>query len=145
VPDRRSRLKLIVIGVAVVGGATLFLALPQGPTTLQGPVGIVAEPPTHGLLGVELDPEPKGAGLVVKEVLPGSAAERAGLRGGDRLLAVDAFAVAKARDVREIVKEKRPGQLVRLKIQRGGGALTLDVPLISYDETLRLRERAKAR
>ncbi len=59
------------------------------------------------------------ADAAVQSVPAGSAGERAGLRAGDRLLAVDGRAVANAADFVAMVSGA-PGRDVRLEVERGG-------------------------
>jgi uncharacterized iron-regulated protein len=76
-------------------------------------------------LGVLLE---ESAGKVrVKTVLPGSAAETAGLREGDVLLAIDGVLVAESLDLIYEVKQKRPGERSVLQIEREGAGQTVNV------------------
>lgn len=61
---------------------------------------------------------------VVGRVAPGSAAERADLKEGDRILAVDGHAVDDFRALASAVSAK-PGQRVELTVSRGGQQLTV--------------------
>jgi S1-C subfamily serine protease len=63
----------------------------------------------------------------VKTVLPGSAAETAGLREGDVLLAIDGVLVAESLDLIYEVKQKRPGERSVLQIEREGAGQTVNV------------------
>jgi S1-C subfamily serine protease len=78
-------------------------------------------------LGVMMEPAPGGRGLAVKEVVPGSNAERAGLKAGDLLLAIDGEPLAESYDLIEAVKKKRAGDHGALRIERQGTPLTIDV------------------
>jgi regulator of sigma E protease len=64
----------------------------------------------------------------VTAVEPGSAAERAGLRPGDRIRAVDGEPVALFADLRNIIVAKIPGEKVELRVQRG--AVEMAVPVV---------------
>ncbi|HSK98507.1 MAG TPA: M50 family metallopeptidase [Euzebyales bacterium] len=64
----------------------------------------------------------------VTEVSPGSPAEQAGLRPGDRVLAVDGTAVASFDEMRAIVAE-RPNEQVTLTYARGSTERTVRVDL----------------
>ncbi|AKJ29007.1 RIP metalloprotease RseP [Caldimonas brevitalea] len=74
---------------------------------------------------------------VIGEVVPGSAAEQAGLRTGDRVLQVDGVPVEDGSRVRERIRAAvRDGQPVPMqwRIERAGQALTLQVtPKVEQD------------
>ena len=62
-----------------------------------------------------------GAPLILPEigdVLPGSAAARAGLQSGDRILGIDGQAVARFEDIQHIIAA-RPDRRLTLQIRRG--------------------------
>ncbi|MCK6479240.1 MAG: PDZ domain-containing protein [Planctomycetes bacterium] len=63
---------------------------------------------------------PAGEGLVVEEVLPGTAAERMGLRRHDLLLSVNGIPVSTAAEVRSAVGAAGEGGALRLRILREG-------------------------
>jgi membrane-associated protease RseP (regulator of RpoE activity) len=62
------------------------------------------------------------------DVLPGQAAEQAGLRSGDRLVAIDGAAVQTFDQVRERIVAASSGTL-KLDVDRGGARFVLDAPL----------------
>ena len=72
----------------------------------------------------------------VGEVLPGTAAERAGLQPGDRFLAVDGAAVERFQEVQHAIM-LNPGIEVLLTMERAGEILEIpvvpDVDLVPYD------------
>jgi thiol-disulfide isomerase/thioredoxin len=79
---------------------------------------------------VELAAAPPGtAGVIVREVLRGGPAERAGVLGADRILAIDGEPVTSPRDIVRIVSRHRAGQHVSLGLLRGGQDRLLRVPL----------------
>ena len=78
----------------------------------------------YGVLGKPVLPDPAGPPPVIGEVVAGSAAARAGLRAGDRILAIDGAAVAGFTDVQRIVSAA-PGRTLGLRVQRDGGTLSL--------------------
>lgn len=63
---------------------------------------------------------------VVGKVLPGSAAQRAGLQEGDEIVAVDGKDVALWDEVVEVIR-KRPDQMVKLSVERGTAELEIEV------------------
>lgn len=65
-------------------------------------------------------------GCRVGVVGPGTPADRAGLKPGDVITAVDASPVADARSLREILATRRPGSKVSLAVLRDGIKTTLE-------------------
>ncbi len=85
--------------------------------------------PDHGWATAGLRIGQDGDGYAVKGVVPGSSADRAGLRTGDRILAVDGRKYGSARvDFRDLffVFEGAPGTAVSVTWQRPGGAPRTD-------------------
>ena len=78
-------------------------------------------------LGVMFEPGRGGRGLLVKNVAPASNAERAGLKSGDLLLALDGAPLAESFDLVYAVQQKRPGDHASLKLERDGRVLQVDV------------------
>ncbi len=84
----------------------------------------------RGVLGVQvqdLTPElaqafsiPEQRGVVISAVVPGSAAEKAGLKTGDIIIAINGRAVDDSADVRNTIGLIRVGSRVELKILRDG-------------------------
>ncbi len=69
------------------------------------------------------------AGALVSQVERGSPAERAGLRPGDVVRAVDGAPVVASGDLPAALVTRRPGEQVRLQVVRQGQPLSLDVTL----------------
>ena len=78
-------------------------------------------------------------GVVVESIEPGSGAEAAGLRAlevdpegrirADVIVSVDGKPVASLEDVREVLSERRVGDVVRLQVDRGPERIQVDVKL----------------
>ncbi len=66
-------------------------------------------------------------GVLVAEVTPDGAADRAGLQRGDLILEVNRQPVAKPDQVVDIVGKLKPGQVVLLRVRRGSGAIFVPV------------------
>lgn len=84
-------------------------------------------PKTGVRIGVIIEPVPGGRGLTVKEVMPGSNGERAGLQRGDILLAIDGEPLAENFDLIYAVEQKHPGDHGTLKVERAGKTMEVDV------------------
>jgi uncharacterized iron-regulated protein len=120
-------------------GQTVATVLPYAagePAQRPGPEGLdfawalPGEPaPASARLGVAINRQDEGEGLLVRKVVPGSSAERAGLEAGDRLLAVDGREVRRFTDLVHAVKGHHWGQCLRVRLRRGGAERTLSVPL----------------
>ncbi|MEM9033731.1 MAG: trypsin-like peptidase domain-containing protein [Actinomycetota bacterium] len=86
-------------------------------------------------LGVSSGPSPTGeSGALLDQVVPGTAAELAGLEQGDLVIAVDGDAVRGSSDLRSAIITRRPGDDVVLTVDREGvGVIEIDVTLGSTD------------
>ncbi|MBI5135972.1 MAG: ChaN family lipoprotein [Nitrospirae bacterium] len=80
-------------------------------------------------LGVMLDT--KRDGLWVREVLPGSAAERAGVLAGDQLLRLDGTNLGEMVDLRVVLAGVVAGQRGKLVVARAGQEKELDLPYMT--------------
>jgi S1-C subfamily serine protease len=91
-----------------------------------------------------MDLDADQTGVLVQEVMPGSPADQAGLRGsntpleingeqiligGDVITALDKKAVESIEDLVALLREAQPGQEVTLSILRDGRPMTLVVTL----------------
>ena len=82
----------------------------------------------YGGIGVSVDVAGPGKAPVVTEVLAGSPADKAGLRVGDRLLAVDG--VATSGDTWRGTMRGRAGTRVRVRVGRAGWAVPRTLTLV---------------
>ncbi|NOZ26320.1 MAG: PDZ domain-containing protein [Nitrospirae bacterium] len=73
-------------------------------------------PPESARLMVSLKKEE--AGVVIEKVMKGGPAERAGLRKGDIITAVDGAAVGDVADVKIALLDRRPGDRVKISVKR---------------------------
>lgn len=96
---------------------------PAPSQTIAGPVQL-----PRRVIGVRLDTkEARRGGVRVDAVLPGSPAARAGVRQGDRVLAVDGSAVTRFTEVQQALQQGPQGRARRLRIRRGEQQVTLNV------------------
>jgi thiol-disulfide isomerase/thioredoxin len=102
---------------------------------------VVAPPGTPGWLGVELAKREDGAsGVLVRAVLRGSPAERAGLQGGDVVTSVDGQSVGRPMELRDAVAASGAGKRVSLGVLRGDATRLLAAelePAPNDDEMMR--------
>src|SRR5262245_467326 len=71
-------------------------------------------------LGVAADLAGEADGVRLSQVLPDTAAARAGLKSGDMIVRVDDETVASFGQLRRLILQKRPGDVVRLLYLRDG-------------------------
>jgi serine protease Do len=70
---------------------------------------------------------PEGEGVLVREVKPGTPAEKAGLKAGDVIIKIDGERVRTVSDLREKLREKRDKKTV--SVVRKGAEMSLDVEI----------------
>jgi len=72
---------------------------------------------------------PVEAGAIVAEVVPGAAAEQAGLRRGDVIVEIDGRPVRSSATISTIMRSKQPGDTVTITYYRGDRRLTTKATL----------------
>lgn len=72
----------------------------------------------------------------VRQVLPESPAAKAGVQAGDLITELNGQAVASCDKLLEQLRERQPGQTVKLKFLRGSDAKELDITLTARPESL---------
>lgn len=82
--------------------------------------------PRHGMLGAAM--ELRDGAVTVKAIIPGSAAQRAALAAGDRVVAVDGTRVESLAQFLQLV-HRPAGTTVTLAIERNGTPLTIAATL----------------
>jgi putative serine protease PepD len=80
-------------------------------------------------LGVSTGDARTGTGAVVAELVAGGPAAQAGLRPGDRIVAIGDSKITQSADISPAVTAREPGDKVKLRISRGGDERTLSVTL----------------
>lgn len=70
-------------------------------------------------------------GIYIGSVQDGSAAEKSGIKAGDILRAIDGFETNSMSEVREILAQRSPGDIVKAKILRNSQIIYLDVELLN--------------
>jgi peroxiredoxin len=81
-------------------------------------------------------------GVLVKQVIPDSPADHAGLAAGDVILTADGTAMTAAGDLINHVQSKGVGAHVTLTLTRAGAKLTVDMALVARPEMLEVMRRA---
>lgn len=115
----------IGIGFAIPGNmaSAIMEHLSEHGEVRRGQLGLVVQDLTPGLAQA-FNLRQRG-GAVVAQVTPGSAAEKAGLRGGDVIVSIDGRAVTGSSDLRNAIGLLRVGTRINLGILRKGKLKTL--------------------
>jgi membrane protease YdiL (CAAX protease family) len=95
-----------------------------GMVLLSGVLAAEADAPRMGVLG-----EARRGGCLVTDVMPGGAAETAGIRVGDVITAVDGEPVADIPSIARLVRAHRVGDTVSVEFLREGASHRADVVL----------------
>ncbi|HZV75637.1 MAG TPA: trypsin-like peptidase domain-containing protein [Conexibacter sp.] len=83
----------------------------------------------HAYLGVQLSPTESGSGAQVAGLTSGGPAQQAGVQTGDVVAALDGKAVGDASALAAAIGAHKPGDQVKLTVQRGGSQQTVTVTL----------------
>lgn len=81
------------------------------------------------VLGVTLNTNKESEGLSIGKVYKDSGASEAGLESGDMILEADGVPVKSMEELQVVLKEKEPGDTLKLKIKRGDEERAYDVEL----------------
>ena len=125
--------KLDLPGMAQVAavGAEVIERLARGPVlayaTVAPPASRNRTRGAHAFLGVQGDGGGDGARVV--GIMPGTAAERAGLREGDVLIRLGGVPLASFDDLRNAVRDRRAGERVDVVFVRDGEQRSVTVTL----------------
>lgn len=85
----------------------------------RGQLGVIIQDLTRDLAEA-FDIEAQQRGVVVAEVQPGSAADKAGLKAGDIVISVDGKAIESSAQLRNEIGRRRIGEAIKLTILRDG-------------------------
>ena len=104
----------------------------QGQAQGQGNAisGMVAPPV---MMGITMSDPGEGGGVMVDSVLDGLPADKAGVEVGDRITAIDGKKIEGQQALRDVLKEKKVGDTVELKLDRDGKSKTVKVKLAKFD------------
>ena len=83
----------------------------------------------HAYLGISVGDTADNTGAQIERVVAGSPAEKAGLRSGDVITAIDGNAITSSDELTAAVGAKTPGDKVTITVKRNGATKTIDVTL----------------
>jgi len=87
----------------------------------------------HAALGAMFS-DRAGQGVWIRDVMPNSPAQRAGLRVGDRIVKIDSTPTDTYRDVIRVVNRAQPGQSAKITIDRRGANRVIPVTFASHEQ-----------
>jgi C-terminal processing protease CtpA/Prc len=127
-------------GMADIAGLAVSIVERLGgnarPTYVKLPApaapGVPGNKKDGAFLGVAADLAGEADGVRLAQVLPDTAAARAGLRSGDMIIRVDGETVAGFGQLRSLILQKRPGDVVRLLYVRDGEDHVVSAELGAY-------------
>lgn len=130
---------LNTLGLASQGDQGLNFAIPintakrVAQTVLGKGNGVVVN--SRAYLGVSVDGLNATKGAVVSQVQPGTPAEKAGLKVGDVITAVNGTTLNGTTTLGSVLSTLKPGDTVTLTVDRNGGTQTLTATLAEYPST----------
>ena len=135
-----SQGRLIGVNVAIAGSGGnigVGFALPSNLVKRVTSEIIDTGSATHGLLGASVSDQAsqKGStsvGAVVKEVVAGSAADKAGIQAGDIVMSVNGVPIESSSDLTATIRSLAAGTTTDLVIVRGGKPQTITVTLGTF-------------
>jgi hypothetical protein len=90
--------------------------------------------PPPVMMGITMsDPGDGENGIIVDTVIDGLPAEKAGLEPGDRIVSADGKELTAQQRLRSILKDKKPGDSLDLKVIRDGKEKSVTLKLAKYE------------
>ncbi|MCK0196327.1 Do family serine endopeptidase [Ancylobacter sp. 6x-1] len=102
-------------------------ALKSGGSVARGYVGVQIQPVSDDVAEALGMSDAKGA--LIAQVQPGTPGEKAGLKAGDVVTAIDGDTVKDAREMSRKIAMKKPGTTVKLDVLRDGKPTTVSITL----------------
>jgi len=134
--DRRFVGALVLLAVVFLFGAGYVVghAVGEGDaTSAASPTpGGGAPADVHGFIGVV--GRGVDGGALILDVIPGGPADRAGLRRGDIVVAMDGHDVPSMEVLASMVRGTEPGSTVELTVHRGDQTRTFEVGVVAQPE-----------
>jgi S1-C subfamily serine protease len=115
-------------------GQFLIAAGPGDVTLGMGVVSVkerVLRESDQAFVGVEVENYQEGTGILVKQVVDGSPAAKAGLKAGDVILNLNGKVVGGMLEFRTMLTSLKPGDTVKMLYSRKGQSIHVDMALAS--------------
>jgi len=123
-------------------GSFILMANPDGNVESLGVVSVESRSlrdMDKAYLGVMMDPVKEQEGIALREIMPGSAAAKAGLRAGDIILAVDQENLTGLMEMKTLLQRLQPGSEIIVTYKRGNARKKTKVALGSLSENPTIR------
>jgi serine protease Do/serine protease DegQ len=123
----------IGFAVPVNLAASIMKSLIETGTVTRGYLGVSTEnvtPDVAEQLGLPRETK----GVVISDIVPNSAADKAGLKRTDVILTVNGHAIASLEEMRLMIAQMAPGSVAKLKVVRDAKEQTIDVTLDKFAE-----------
>jgi predicted metalloprotease with PDZ domain len=130
-----------VLGIALGFGVRPLAAEENAKSNPPAEAGKDAKP-GRAALGVTLDD--KSGTLRILAIRPGSPAEKAGLRAGDTIVAIDSAQVRKTADLQAEIGRRAAGTKIQIVMTRNGEKKSIEATLVAADfHTSQIASRAR--
>jgi S1-C subfamily serine protease len=131
--DREGKVVGINVSIFTQSGANagVGFAIPAGTAVAYSNSIVSGESLVTGFLGVKGDSVTEGgrAGALIVEVVPGSAADEAGIQVDDVVVSIAGVPVQGIEELAAQVRTHRPGEIVEVVLLREGQEVVLSIPL----------------
>ncbi|MPT25041.1 MAG: Do family serine endopeptidase [Starkeya sp.] len=117
-------------------------ALKDGGQVARGYVGVQIQPVSDEVAEALNLKEAEGA--LIAQVQPGTPGEKAGLKPGDVVTAIDGQTVKDSREMSREIARKKPGVTVKLSVLRDGKSMTIPVTLEQLPTDVASADKSKA-
>lgn len=123
----------IGLAVPINLAAWILNSLVETGTVARGYLGVSTEPVTPDI-AEQLELPKNTRGVVITDIVPDKAAERAGLKRTDVVTSINDLPVSSVEELRLLVSQIQPGSIAKIRIVREGKEQIVDVKLDRYDE-----------
>ena len=132
--------RVVGVNTATSSSATgIGFAIPSNVVKRIAEALIAGKKPGHPYLGLTYQNEQdalasgasfRGYGVLVRDVIRGCPADKAGLRGGDVIQRIDEVGLNNGQTLGGLIQVHNPGERVKLTIVRGDSTMDLEVTLV---------------